>query len=109
VLTFESDPHAGYSNPDVVEAYVKRATFGLLVFTGEDRQENGKLRARQNVVHELGLLTNRLGRSRAIILFEEGTEEFTNISGVHQIRFPPGHIQSTIGSVLAVLKREFPP
>jgi predicted nucleotide-binding protein len=109
VLTFESDSHAGYSNPDVVEAYVKRATFGLLVFSGEDRQESGKLRARQNVVHELGLLTNRLGRRRAIILFEDGTEEFTNISGVHQIRFAPGHIQSTFGHVLAVLKREFPP
>jgi predicted nucleotide-binding protein len=107
VLTYESDPHAGYSNPDVIEKYVERATFGLLVFTSEDMQKGGELRARQNVVHELGLLTSRVGRHRAIILFEEGTEEFSNVSGVQQIRFPTGHIRSTYGDVLAVIKREF--
>jgi len=74
--------------------------------TGEDETKDGKLLARQNVVHEAGLFQGRLGFSQAIILLEEGTEEFSNIAGLQQIRFPKGKIRETFGDVLAVLKRE---
>ena len=68
--------------------------------------KDGTLRARQNVVHEAGLFQGKLGFSRAIILLEEGTEEFSNIHGLHQIRFGKGNIKESFGDVLAVLKRE---
>jgi len=42
----------------------------------------------------------------ALSSFEEGTEEFSNIHGLQQIRFSKGKIRETIGDVLAVLKRE---
>jgi len=74
--------------------------------TGEDETKDGNLRARQNVVHESGLFQGRLGFSRAIILLEEGTEEFSNIAGLQQIRFSKGKIKESFGDVLAVLKRE---
>ena len=75
--------------------------------TGEDRGEDGKLRARQNVIHELGLFQGRLGLSRAIVLLEEETEEFSNIYGIHQIRYSKGNIKETFDEVLATLRREF--
>jgi len=64
------------------------------------------MRARQNVIHELGLFQGKLGFSRAIILLEEGTEQFSNIQGIEQIRFSKGNIRETFGEVLATIRRE---
>jgi predicted nucleotide-binding protein len=66
----------------------------------------GKLHARQNVVHETGLFQGRLGFGSAVVLLEQGTEAFSNIDGVQQIRFAKGNIREAFGDVLAVLKRE---
>lgn len=56
---------------------------------------------------ELGLFQGKLGFARAVVLLEEGTEEFSNIHGIHQIRFAKGRIKETFGDILATLRREF--
>jgi predicted nucleotide-binding protein len=53
------------------------------------------------------LFQGKLGFSRAIVLLEEGTEEFSNIHGIEQIRFSRGNIKETYGEILATVKREF--
>ena len=85
-----------------------KSTFAILVMTGEDETKDDKLMPKMNVAHELGLFQGRLGFKRAIVLLEDGTEEFSNIHGMHQIRFPKGNIKETFGDVLATLRREFP-
>jgi predicted nucleotide-binding protein len=87
---------------------LKRSSFALLVMTAEDEMSDGQKRARQNVVHEAGLFQGRLGFRRAIVVLESGAEEFSNIHGIEQIRFPPGAIRETFGDVVATIKREFP-
>ena len=59
------------------------------------------------MIHEAGLFQGHLGFNRAIILLEEGTEEFSNIQGIEQIRFGKKNIKETFGEVLATLRREF--
>jgi hypothetical protein len=54
------------------------------------------------------LRDNALGFSRAIVLLEQGTEEFSNLHGIQQIRFAKGNVRETFGDVLAALRREFP-
>ena len=88
---------------------LNKSSFAILVMTGEDETKNDELQPRLNVVHELGLFQGRLGFSRAIMLFEKGTLEFSNIHGVDQIYFSKGAIKETFGDVLATLHREFPP
>jgi predicted nucleotide-binding protein len=83
-----------------------RATFAFLVLTAEDEQKDGKVYARQNVVHEVGLFQGRLGFERAIILLEDGCEEFSNIAGLIQIRFPRGHVMAVSEEIRDVLRRE---
>jgi predicted nucleotide-binding protein len=107
VSAYESGARAGHTIRDILEEMVRASSFALLVLTGEDEQADGKLRARQNVVHETGLFQGRLGFSRAIMLLEEGTEDFSNVHGIQQIRFSKGNIKETFGEVLATLKREF--
>jgi predicted nucleotide-binding protein len=82
------------------------AAFAFLVMTGEDEQVDGKVRARENVIHEVGLFQGRLSFGRAIILLEEGCEEFSNIHGLGQIRFPKGNVSAKFEDVRAVLERE---
>ena len=82
------------------------ASFAFLVMTGEDLTADNTLQARQNVVHEAGLFQGRLGPRRAIILLEEGCEEFSNIIGLSQIRFPRDRISAAFEEVRQVLERE---
>ena len=74
--------------------------------TAEDEDSDALHRARQNVVHEVGLFQGKLGTRKAIILIEEGCQEFSNIVGLSQIRFPRGHISAVFEEIRRVLERE---
>lgn len=107
VEAYEIGARAGHAIRDILEDMLSKSSFAILVMTGEDKDEKGNLRAKQNVIHELGLFQGKLGFSRVIILLEEGTEEFSNIHGIHQLRYGKLHIKETFGEILATLKREF--
>jgi predicted nucleotide-binding protein len=108
VEAYEIGARAGHAVRDILQDMLTRSSFAILVMTGEDETADGKLRPRQNVIHETGLFQGRLGFNRAIVLLEKGTEEFSNIQGIEQIRFSPGNIKETFGDILATLRREFP-
>ncbi len=103
---FNRVPVAGVTNIARLSEMLDSAAIAFLVLTGEDEQQDGKLHARMNVVHEAGLFQGRLGFSRAIILLEEGCEEFSNIEGLGQIRFPKDDIASSFEELRRVLERE---
>lgn len=107
VQAYEIGSRAGHTIRDILEEMLRETSFALLVMTGEDETKDGKTLARQNVVHEAGLFQGKLGFGRAIILLEAGTEEFSNIEGLQQIRFSKGNIKESFGDVVAVLRREF--
>ncbi|HUW07222.1 MAG TPA: nucleotide-binding protein [Williamwhitmania sp.] len=106
IESYETGERAGHTIRDVLEKMLDNSTFAILVMTGEDKVAE-QSRARQNVIHEVGLFQGRLGFNKAIVLLEEDTEEFSNIHGINQIRFKRNRIKETFGDVLAVLKREF--
>ena len=64
------------------------------------------MRPRQNVIHEAGLFQGRPGFKRAIILLEDGCEEFSNVHGLGQIRFPGENVSAVFEDVRRVLERE---
>ncbi len=107
VEAYEIGARTGHAIRDILEDMLSKTSFAILVLTGEDKMPEGSFRARQNVVHEAGLFQGRLGFNRAIILLEAGTEEFSNVQGIEQIRFGKGNINETFGDVLATLRREF--
>jgi hypothetical protein len=97
---------AGVATADRLRDMLDSPSMAFLVATAEDETAEGHLVARQNVIHEIGLFQGRLGFSRAIILLEEGCEEFSNIHGLGQIRFPKGNIAACFEEVRRVLERE---
>lgn len=103
---FNRVPAAGITNIARLSEMLDAAAIAFLIMTGEDEQPDGTVRARMNVVHEAGLFQGRLGFTRAIVLWEEGCEGFSNIEGLGQIRFPKGNIRAAFEEIREVLERE---
>lgn len=103
---FNRVPIAGITNIARLSQMLEDTAIAFLILTAEDEQADGRLQARMNVIHEAGLFQGRLGFTRAIILLEEGCEEFSNIQGLGQIRFLKGNIRLVFEDVRQVLERE---
>lgn len=97
---------AGITNVARLSEMLDNSGFAFLVMTAEDEQSNGRMIARMNVIHEAGLFQGRLGFNKAIVLLEDGCEEFSNIQGLGQIRFPKGNIKAVFEDIRQVLERE---
>jgi predicted nucleotide-binding protein len=107
IEAYETGARAGHNIRDILDEMATKSSFAVLVMTGEDEDKNGNKKARPNVIHEIGLFQGRLGFSKAIVLLEEDTEEFSNLNGIQQLRFSKDRIKETFGDVLATIKREF--
>jgi len=103
---YNREPTAGVSTKERLLAMLDRACFAFHVFTAEDEHTDGSMHARENVIHEAGLFQGRYGFERAIILLEYGCEEFSNVYGIGQIRFPAKDILAASEEIRRVLERE---
>ncbi|QTH12516.1 nucleotide-binding protein [Pseudomonas corrugata] len=103
---FNRVPVAGITNIQRLTQMLESAAVAFVVMTAEDEQVDGTMEARTNVIHEVGLFQGRLGFTKAIILLEEGCQEFSNIQGLGQIRFPVGNIAAKFEEIRLVLERE---
>ncbi|MEG8018610.1 TIR domain-containing protein [Sphingomonas sp. LR55] len=103
---FNRVPVAGLTNIARLSEMLDAAAVAFVIMTAEDETAEGKLQARMNVIHEVGLFQGRLGFTRGIVMLEEGTEEFSNVQGLGQIRFPKGQISAAFEQVRLVLERE---
>jgi len=103
---FNRVPVAGIPNTVRLSTMLDAAEIAFLVLTAEDERADGNLQARMNVIHEAGLFQGRLAFTRAIVMLEEGCDEFSNIAGLGQIRFPKNDIKAAFHDVQLILERE---
>ncbi len=103
---FNGEPTAGQTTQQRLQNMLDNAAFAFLIMTAEDLDQYGNYHARANVIHEAGLFQGRLGFQKAIILFEEGCTEFSNIQGLTQIRFPKDNILAKSEDIREILERE---
>ncbi|MDQ3258432.1 MAG: nucleotide-binding protein [Acidobacteriota bacterium] len=103
---FNRVPVAGITNMARLSEMLEAAACAFVIMTAEDEKADGTVQARMNVIHEVGLFQGRLGFTKAIVLLEEGCEEFSNIQGLGQIRFPKGNISAKFEEIRQVLERE---
>ena len=105
VDAYEVGARGGHAVRDFLQTMSEHSPVAFLVLTKEDETAKGKTHARQSVIHETGLFQGKLGFTRAIVLLEDGVEDFSHIGGIEQLRFKT--IQETFDDVDAMLKREF--
>ena len=103
---FNLKPMAGLQTTDRLQQMRMEAGLAFLVLTGEDELSDGKVQARPNVIHEVGLFQAQLGWHRAIVMLEDGCASFSNLDGLTRIAFPRDNIEAGYEEVRGVLSRE---
>lgn len=103
---FNREPAAGFSTIERLHQMLDNSAFAFLVMTAEDEHADASLVARQNVVHEIGLFQGRLGMRKAIVMLEDGCQQFSNIHGLIHIPFGKNRIAGAFEEVRRVLERE---
>jgi hypothetical protein len=96
VQEFNHEPTAGIATTERLETMLKTSAFAILVMAGEDPQLDQTLRARENVVHEIGLFQGRLGFRRALVLKQESANEFSNLRGLTYVSLPLGRFADAL-------------
>lgn len=74
----------------------------VIVWTGDDIDDAGSPRARENVMHEIGFFQGRYGRNRVILLHEEGVNVPSNLHGLIYSPFP----RERVDACFHLLQRE---
>jgi len=92
VVLAEQASH-GLTVVEKLERVSEKCCFAVVLMTKDDAVEGGGLRARQNVVHEIGFFQGKYGRQNVVLLAERGVETFTNISGIVRLEFEPDHFE----------------
>jgi predicted nucleotide-binding protein len=98
-VVLSEQPSAGMTVVEKLERVSNECSSAIILMTGDDALRYGGVRARQNVIHELGFFQGKYGRNRVILLVEEGLELFSNISGIVYIRFDPNNFDAAFESL----------
>jgi len=77
-----------------VQTMVGASELAIAVMSSEDKTAEGKMRARQNVIHEIGLAQGVLGWDRVLLLREKGIEDFTNMAGLVYVSYNREDLQA---------------
>jgi predicted nucleotide-binding protein len=105
ILCYESESHTSDHIGNIIDDFLEKATFAIIIMTAEDVMEDLKRRARQNVVHETGLFQGRLGFENVVVLRQDETEEFSNNAGMQYIPFVGENIEQTFYELQRKLKK----
>lgn len=86
-IILHEQPDGGKTIIEKFEANSDDVNFAVVLLTGDDKGKSNnsddyKLRARQNVIFEMGYFMGRLSRSRVFMLLEEGVEKPSDLDGI---------------------------
>lgn len=104
-FSFESESRTSESIAQILEEFLSTSSFAILILTAEDQTVDGKIRARQNVIHEAGLFQGRLGFDKVVLLKQDKAEELTNLAGLQYIPFNGDNIEQTFYELQRKLKK----
>ncbi len=102
-LELAQQSNAGLTVLGKLEAAAGECDSAVIVMTGDDRDESGQVRARENVLHEIGYFQGKYGLARVVLLHEDGVNIPSNIQGLVYLPFPPGSVETAHGALLREL------
>jgi predicted nucleotide-binding protein len=98
-LVLQDLPNSGLTVVEKLERTAERCFFAVILMTRDDDQADGNVRARQNVIHELGFLQGKYGRQNVVLLAERGVELFSNISGIIRLEFEAAYFDAVFDAL----------
>jgi DNA-binding response OmpR family regulator len=106
-VVLSEQPSRGLTVVEKLERVSADCRFAVILMTRDDEQKDGGMRARQNVVHEIGFFQGRYGRKRVVLLAEIGVELFSNISGIVRIDFDRDRFEEIFESIRIEVEAAF--
>lgn len=103
-LELAQEPNKGLTVLAKLSDAADQCDSAVIVMTGDDRLEGGEVRARENVLHEIGYFQGKYGLARVVLLHEEGVNIPSNIQGLVYIPFPKGYIDGVQGALMRELR-----
>jgi len=92
-IILAEQPSQGLTVVEKLERVSEMCSFAVILMTKDDQQLDGGIRARQNVIHEIGFFQGKYGRKNVVLLAERGVELFSNVSGIIRIEFEGDHFE----------------
>jgi len=86
-------PSGGMTLIEKLEKYGRTADYAIMILTCDDVAADGEVRARQNVIQELGWFQGVLGRDRTAILLQSGVERPSNMTGIVYLKFTGNDVE----------------
>lgn len=103
-IELAQQPNLGRTVLQKLDDESRKCYLAIIVMTGDDQFDDGDLRARENVLHEIGFFQGKLGLEKIILLHEEGVNIPSNIHGLVYIPFPKEIVEATFGALTKELK-----
>lgn len=82
----------------------QKCSIAVIVMTGDDLTDDKEVRARENVMHEIGFFQGFYGLNNVVLLHESGVNIPSNIHGLVYIPFAKDTIDATFGALHRELK-----
>lgn len=105
-VEFDRSSAEGAADVERLSGLLDDAAIMFSIVTAEDERSDGEFPAWTKVVHEAGLAQGRLGLTRAVVLLEDGSEEFFRVRGLKRIPFPKGNVEAAFEEIHQTLERE---
>jgi hypothetical protein len=102
-LELAQEANLGRTIPEKLREGAARCDSAVIVMTAEDVTASGEVRARENVIHEVGFFQGSYGPGRVCLLYEEGTNIPTNMQGLVYSAFPAGQVSACFGLLMREL------
>ncbi len=96
IAEFNAEAAHSLTIAERLSAMLDQAAAAVMVVTGEREHPDGSLHARENVVHEIGLLQGRLGFRRVAILHDRRVELPSNLHGLTMIEYDKGRFRASV-------------
>lgn len=98
------EPNRGATIIQKIERLSEQCSYAIVVMSAEDDFGNTQIRARENVIHEIGFFQGRYGLDKVCILHEENANIPTNLAGIVYIPFERGKIDRAFRGLEVELK-----
>ena len=105
VIILKNEPMMGITIFEKFEKILSNVSLAVVILSPDDETLDNKLRARQNVIFELGMLMSKLGRNRILILSKSNIEYPSDIMGSIYINYGDD-IESSFENLRRELKHQ---
>jgi predicted nucleotide-binding protein len=103
-IELAQQPNLGRTVLQKLDEESSKCKVAIIVMTGDDIIDSGEIRARENVLHEIGFFQGKYGVGKIVLLHEEGVNIPSNIHGLVYISFPKDTSETTLGALSRELK-----